>query len=142
MTIVVVAGLSLALESLFLEPAPPDMMLVRAAKGYPMKDLGALMKQAQAMQQQLTEAQARLAETTADGASGGGMVALTLKGSGELVRVTIDEALLKPGEGEIVADLIIAAHAEAKKKLDAAQADAMRTIAGPLAGLPGFPGIA
>jgi DNA-binding YbaB/EbfC family protein len=107
-----------------------------------MKDLGALMKQAQAMQQQLTEAQARLAETTADGASGGGLVALTLKGSGELVRVTIDNSLMKPGEGEIVADLIIAAHAEAKKKLDAAQADAMRTIAGPLAGLPGFPGIA
>jgi nucleoid-associated protein EbfC len=107
-----------------------------------MKDLGALMKQAQAMQQKLTEAQARLAETTADGASGGGMVTLTLKGSGELVRVTIDESLIKSGEGEIVADLIIAAHADAKKKLDAAQAETMRTIAGPLAGLPGFPGIA
>ncbi len=107
-----------------------------------MKDLGALMKQAQAMQQKLTEAQARLAETTADGASGGGMVTLTLKGSGELVRVTIDESLMNPGEGEIVADLVIAAHAEAKKKLDAAQAEAMRTIAGPLAGLPGFPGVA
>lgn len=104
-----------------------------------MKDLGDLMKQAQAMQQKLTEAQARLAETTADGAAGGGLVALTLKGSGELVRVRIDESLMKEGEGEIVADLIIAAHADAKKKLDAAQAEAMRSIAGPLAGLPGFP---
>ena len=107
-----------------------------------MKDLGALMKQAQAMQQKLTEAQARLAETTADGVSGGGLVSVTLKGSGDLIRVAIDESLMQPGDCEIVADLIIAAHAEAKKKLDAAQAEAMRTIAGPLAGLPGFPGIA
>lgn len=106
-----------------------------------MKDLGALMKQAQAMQQKLTEAQARLAETTAHGASGGGLVGVTLKGSGELVRVSIDELLMNAGEGEIVADLLIAAHADAKKKLDAAHAEAMRTIAGPLAGLPGFPGI-
>jgi hypothetical protein len=131
-----------ALESLFLKPTPPDMMSVRATKGWPMKDLGALMKQAQAMQQKLTEAQARLAETTADGASGGGMVTVTLKGSGDLVRLTIDQSLMNPSEGEILADLIIAAHADAKRKLDAAQAEAMRTIAGPLAGLPGFPGIA
>ncbi|HLK26135.1 MAG TPA: YbaB/EbfC family nucleoid-associated protein [Caulobacteraceae bacterium] len=104
-----------------------------------MKDLGALMKQAQAMQQKLTEAQARLAETTADGVSGGGLVTVTLKGSGELVRLAIDATLVQPGEGEIIADLIVAAHADAKKKLDAAQAQAMRDIAGPLAGMPGFP---
>ena len=104
-----------------------------------MKDLGALMKQAQAMQQKLTEAQARLAETTADGAAGGGLVSVTLKGSGELTAVRIDESLIKEGEGEIVSDLLVAAHADAKRKLDAAQAQAMRDIAGPLAGLPGFP---
>jgi nucleoid-associated protein EbfC len=118
------------------------MMAERASKGRPMKDLGDLMKQAQAMQEKLTEAQARLAATTADGAAGGGMVTLTLRGSGELIRVAIDESLLKAGEGEIVSDLVIAAHADAKKKLDAAQAEAMRTIAGPLSGLPGFPSIA
>ena len=106
-----------------------------------MKDLGALMKQAQAMQQKLQEAQAKLAETEVDGAAGGGMVRLTLRGSGELKGVVIDEELLRPGEGEVLADLIVAAHADAKRKLDAAHAEAMRTIAGPLAGLPGFPGI-
>ncbi|HZC15750.1 MAG TPA: YbaB/EbfC family nucleoid-associated protein [Caulobacteraceae bacterium] len=106
-----------------------------------MKDLGALMKQAQAMQQKLTEAQARLAETTADGVAGAGMVKLTLKGSGELTGVTIDDALLTAGEGEILADLLVAAHADAKRKLDAAQAEAMRAIAGPFGGLPGFPGL-
>ncbi|MBQ1541769.1 hypothetical protein C5708_16510 [Caulobacter sp. CCUG 60055] len=104
-----------------------------------MKDLDALMKQAQAMQQKLQDAQARLAETAVEGSSGGGMVKLTLQGSGELKGVVVDEELLKPGEGEVLADLIVAAHADAKKKLDAAQAEAMKQVAGPLAGMPGFP---
>jgi DNA-binding YbaB/EbfC family protein len=105
-----------------------------------MKDLGALMKQAQAMQEKLTEAQAKLAETLADGVAGGGMVKLTLKGSGTLIAVTVDPALLKEGEGEILADLLVAAHADAKRKLDAAQTEAMKAIAGPFGGMPGFPG--
>jgi DNA-binding YbaB/EbfC family protein len=104
-----------------------------------MKDIGALMQQAQAMQQKLQEAQARLAQTEVEGAAGGGMVRLTLRGSGEMKAVVIDEDLLKPGEGEVLSDLIVAAHADAKRKLDAAQAETMQSIAGPLAGLPGFP---
>ncbi|MDO9247411.1 MAG: YbaB/EbfC family nucleoid-associated protein, partial [Phenylobacterium sp.] len=52
-----------------------------------MKDLGGLMKQAQAMQQKLAEAQERLAQLSIEGTSGGGMVKLTLKGSGELASV-------------------------------------------------------
>ncbi|MDR3507860.1 MAG: YbaB/EbfC family nucleoid-associated protein [Caulobacteraceae bacterium] len=104
-----------------------------------MKDLGALMKQAQAMQQKLQEAQAQLAQTLVEGAAGGGMVKVTLQGSGELKGVAIDDELLRPGEGELLADLIVAAHADAKKKLDAAQAETMKAVAGPLAGMPGFP---
>lgn len=106
-----------------------------------MKDLGALMRQAQAMQQKLADAQARLAETTVEGTSGGGMVRLTLRGSGELAGVVMDESLLAPGEGEVLSDLMVAAHADAKRKLDAMQADVMREAAGPLAGmgLPGMP---
>ena len=104
-----------------------------------MKDLGDLMKQAQAMQEKLQEAQSRLAELEIEGQAGGGMLKLTLKGSGELSRVWIDESLLQPGEGEIVADLIVAAHADARRKLEAQQAEAMREVAGPLAGLPGMP---
>jgi DNA-binding YbaB/EbfC family protein len=107
-----------------------------------MKDLGGLMKQAQAMQQKLADAQARLAETTVDGTSGGGMVTVTLMGNGELVRVLMDESLVQPGEGEVIADLIIAAHADAKKKLDAKQAQLMQEAAGPMAGLMGgLPGV-
>src|SRR4051794_27115790 len=99
------------------------------------------MKQAQAMQEKLQAAQARLAETEVDGQAGGGMVRLTLKGDGALARVTIDESLMAPGEAEIVADLLIAAHADAKRKLEAKQAEVMRDAAGPLAGLTGMPGM-
>ena len=104
-----------------------------------MKDLGALMKQAQAMQAKLQEAQGRLAETEIDGSAGGGMVRVTLKGSGELARVVIDDSLMAPGEAEIVADLVVAAHADAKRKLEATQSELMREVAGPLAGMPGMP---
>ena len=107
-----------------------------------MKDLGGLMKQAQAMQQKLADAQARLAETLVEGTSGGGMVTVTLKGTGELAKVVLDETLIEPGEGEVIADLIVAAHADAKKKLDAAQAQMMQDAAGPMAGLMGgLPGM-
>jgi len=104
-----------------------------------MKDLGELMKQAQAMQEKLQAAQARLAETEVEGTSGGGMIAVALKGAGELTRVVIDPSLMAPGEGEILADLIVAAHADARRKLEARQAELMREVAGPLAGLPGMP---
>ncbi|HEY2177342.1 MAG TPA: YbaB/EbfC family nucleoid-associated protein [Caulobacteraceae bacterium] len=104
-----------------------------------MKDLGSLMKQAQAMQQKLQDAQARLAVSEYEGQSGGGLVKLTLRGAGEIARLVIDESLIAPGEGEIIADLVIAAHGEARRKLDEAQAEMMRDAAGPLAGLPGMP---
>ena len=104
-------------------------------------DINALMKQAQAMQQRMAGVQDKIADLSVEGTSGGGMVRLTLKGSGELARVDLDPTLMAPGEGEVVADLMIAAHADAKRKLDAAQAELMREAAGPLAGLniPGMP---
>lgn len=108
-----------------------------------MKDMGAMMRQAQAMQQKLQDAQARIAAMTAEGQAGAGLVKVTLAGSGELKGVEIDSSLLSPDEAEVVGDLIVAAHADAKKKLDEAQAAAMREAMGPLAGMaggmPGFP---
>ena len=104
-------------------------------------DINALMKQAQAMQERMADAQERIGAIEVEGTSGGGMVKLVLKGSGELARVELDPSLMAPGEGEVVADLMIAAHADAKRKLDTAQAEVMREAAGPLAGmnLPGMP---
>jgi len=106
-----------------------------------MKDLGALMQQAQAMQKRMAEAQEKIAAIEVEGTSGGGMVKLVLRGTGELARVDLDESLMAPGEGEVVADLMVAAHADAKRKLDERQAEVMREAAGPLAGMniPGMP---
>ncbi len=105
-----------------------------------MKDLGSLMKQAQAMQQKLQEAQAKLAATLVEGTAGGGMVKVSLTGAGELKRVDIDDILVQPGEAEVIADLIVAAHADAKRKMDETQAQMMKDVAGPLAGM-GLPGM-
>ena len=106
-----------------------------------MKDLNALMQQAQAMQQKLQDAQAKMADTSAEGTSGGGLVMIALKGAGEITSVKIDDSLLVSGEGEILADLIVAAHADAKRKLDEVNSELMRQAAGPLAGMniPGMP---
>ena len=78
---------------------------------------------------------------TAEGTSGGGLVTIGLKGPGEVTSVRIDDSLLVPGEGEILADLIVAAHADAKRKLDEVNGELMRQAAGPLAGMniPGMP---
>lgn len=100
-----------------------------------MKDLQGLMKQAQAMQAKLAEAQEKVAAITVEGTSGGGMVKVTLKGAGELAGVELDDSLLTPGEGEVIADLLIAAHADARRKLEARTAELMQAAAGPLAGM-------
>jgi DNA-binding YbaB/EbfC family protein len=104
------------------------------------KDIGALMKQAQAMQAKLQQAQAQLSETEVEGQAGHGLVRLTLTGAGALKGVILDDSLMQPGEGELVGDLITAAHADAKAKLDALQAELMKAAAGPLAGM-GLPGM-
>lgn len=106
-----------------------------------MKDLNALMQQAQQMQQRLQDAQARMADTTAEGSAGGGLVTIALKGPGDITRVTIDDSLMVPGDNEILADLIQAAHADAKRRLDAVNGELMREAAGPMAGMniPGMP---
>lgn len=104
-----------------------------------MKDLGSLMKQAQAMQQKLQDAQARLAETSVEGAAGAGLVRVVLSGAGEMQSVSIDDSLMEPGEGETLADLLVAAHADAKRRIDEAQSALMRQTMGPMAGaIPGL----
>ena len=106
-----------------------------------MKDLNALMQQAQAMQAKLQEAQDKMAETTAEGSSGGGLVKATLKGPSEMIALTIDPSLLADGDADILADLVMAAHADAKRKLDETNSALMKDAAGPMAGMniPGMP---
>lgn len=105
-----------------------------------MKDLGSIMKQAQLMQARLSEAQDKLSQMTMVGTSGGGMVKVRLSGTNVLEAVDIDPSLMEAGEQEMLADLIVAAHADAKRQLEAQQQSLMREAAGPLAGmnLPGL----
>jgi DNA-binding YbaB/EbfC family protein len=104
-----------------------------------LKDLSEVMRQAQEMQRKLAEAQARMETLTAEGSAGGGLVMVRLKGKGELDAVRFDPSLLKPDEAEIVEDLVKAAHADARRKLDEKIEDEMRKATGGLGGmLPGF----
>ena len=103
-----------------------------------MKDLMGLMKQAQAMQQKMTEAQARLDETEVTGEAGAGLVSVLMTAKGELRKVSIDKSLLDPEEPEIVEDLVLAAHADARRKADAAQQEIMKDAAGGLDLPPGM----
>ena len=81
-----------------------------------MKDIMGLMKQAQAMQSRMQELQGELDQIEVEGQSGGGLVRVTLSAKGAMKAVAIDPSLLKPEEKEIVEDLILAAHADARAK--------------------------
>jgi DNA-binding YbaB/EbfC family protein len=103
-----------------------------------MKNLGQLMKQAQQMQSRMQEIQARLDAAEMTGSSGGGLVAITLSGKGEMRKVKIDPSLLQPGEGEVLEDLIAAAYADAKAKVEAHTAQEMSELTGGLQLPPGL----
>src|SRR4051794_6581552 len=103
-----------------------------------MADFLGLMKQATQLQTKMQEMQAELDQITVEGTAGGGMVSLTMSAKGELKGVRIDASLTKPGEKEIVEDLIVAAHADARRKAEALMADKMKSLTG---GLPLPPGM-
>ena len=83
-----------------------------------MKNLGQMMKQAQQMQEKMTELQERLAKIEVTGLSGGGMVTVTLNGKSEMCSLTFDPSLSLEKEREMLEDLILAAHNDAKSKLE------------------------
>ncbi len=101
-----------------------------------MKNLAGLMKQASQMQSKMAEMQAKLEGMEIEGASGAGMVQVTLSGKGDLKRVKIDPKLLDPAESEMLEDLLIAAHADGKRKLEAETAAEMEKVTGGMS-LPG-----
>jgi DNA-binding YbaB/EbfC family protein len=103
-----------------------------------MKNLGQMMKQVQELQSRMQEMQARLETLTIEGQAGGGLVKITLNGKGVLKTVSVDSSLLKPEEREIVEDLIVAAHADAKARMETALAEEMKAMTGGLPLPPGF----
>lgn len=97
-----------------------------------------MMKQAQAMQAKMAEAQAELESLMVDGESGGGLVKLTLSAKGALQSIAIDPSLLKPEEREILEDLIVSAHAQARARADEAMTEKMKAVTGGLQLPPGL----
>ena len=103
-----------------------------------MADFLGMMKQATQLQAKMQEMQAELDQITVEGMAGGGMVIVTMSAKGDLKGVRIDDSLVKPGEKEIIEDLIVAAHADARRKAEALMADKMKSLTG---GLPLPPGL-
>lgn len=102
------------------------------------KDFANMMKQAQELQSRMADIQAQLADTVVEGQSAAGLVTVSLNGKGEMRGVKIDASLVKPEETEILEDLIVAAHADAKAKAEAELQEKMKELTG---GLPLPPGL-
>jgi DNA-binding YbaB/EbfC family protein len=103
-----------------------------------MADFMGMMKQAAQLQAKMQEMQAQLDELMVDGSSGGGLVSVTLSAKGDLKSVHVDDSLVKPEEKEILEDLIVAAHSDARRKAEALLQEKMKELTG---GLPLPPGL-
>src|SRR5216683_1167819 len=95
-----------------------------------MADFLGLMKQAAELKSKMEAMQAELDQIEVEVTSGGGLVTVRLSGKGEMRSVKIDESLIKPQEKEIVEDLIVAAHADARRKAEALLQEKMKTVGG------------
>src|SRR5436309_14921702 len=84
-----------------------------------MADFLGLMKQATELKSKMEAMQAELERLEIGGVAGGGLVAITVSGKGGVRGVHIDDSLLKPDQKEILEDHIVAAHADARRKLEA-----------------------
>ena len=103
-----------------------------------MKNFAEMMKQAQQLQGRMADMQAELERTMIEGRAGGGLVVVTLSGKGDMAGVKIDPSLLKAQEVEILEDLIVAAHNDAKNKVEEAMKEKIKSLTG---GLPLPPGL-
>jgi nucleoid-associated protein EbfC len=98
-------------------------------------NLADLFRQAKDVQAKAQAMQAELGAIEVEGESGAGLVRLTLNGKSDLKRLSVDPSLLKPEQPQVVADLILAAHADAKAKLERRVAEEMQKLARDM-GLP------
>lgn len=103
-----------------------------------MRDIMGMMGKVKEMQSKMEQLQAEIASLEVEGRSGGGLVTLRLTGKGDLVGVRIDPSLFKEDDVEILEDLIVAAHKDAKDKAEAVAAEKTKALT---AGLPLPPGM-
>jgi DNA-binding YbaB/EbfC family protein len=103
-----------------------------------MTDFMGLMKQAAQLQTKMQEMQAELDRIEVEGTAGGGLVRVTITAKGEMKGAKIDDSLFKPGDKEIVEDLLVAAHADARRKAETVMQDKIKSLTG---GMPLPPGL-
>lgn len=103
----------------------------------PFGNMGNIMKQAQAMQEQLAKIQEQAGAKTVQGTAGGGMVTVTANGAMEVTAVKIDPEVMKSGDVEMLQDLIIAATGEALRNAKDMMAHEMKSVTGGM-GIPGL----
>lgn len=101
-------------------------------------DLMGMMGQVKQLQEKMQKLQAELEATEVTGASGGGLVSVTITAKGAMKKVSIDASLMNPDEKEIVEDLVAAAHADARAKAERITEEKARELTG---GLPLPPGM-
>lgn len=103
-----------------------------------MRDMMSMMKEMAGLKSKMEAMQAELDETLVEGRAGAGMVVVTLTAKGALKALSIDPEILKPEDREMVEDLILAAHADARSKTENVIAEKMKALTG---GLPLPPGM-
>lgn len=97
-----------------------------------MMNIQGLMKQAQMMQKRMEEAQNKLAQQEVEGASGAGMVKVTMNGKFETKKISIDKSLMVAEEVDVLEDLLIAALNDAYGKAEKAKEAGINEITGGL----------
>ena len=103
-----------------------------------MTNLSKMLEQAQDMQEKMARMQAALAELRAEGTAGAGLVKVELNGKGVMIGLTIAPEIFDREEAEVVEDLIVAAHNDAKAKSEKLMQEEMAKLTGGLQLPPGF----
>jgi len=104
-----------------------------------MADFMGLMKQAAEFQSKMQDLQNELDRIEVEGTAGGGMVTVTLTAKGEMKGIRFDDSLMQPSEKEILEDLLVAAHADARRKAEVLLQERMKALTGGLQLPPGMP---
>jgi len=103
-----------------------------------MVDFMGMMKKAEELQKKMQQMQEEAGNAVVEGRSGGGLVTVTLSGKGEMKRLSIDPSLFKEDDVEVLEDLIVTAHNEAKVKAEEMMQSKMAELT---QGLPLPPGM-
>ncbi|HET9962385.1 MAG TPA: YbaB/EbfC family nucleoid-associated protein [Nitrospiraceae bacterium] len=96
----------------------------------PFGNMSGILKQAQAMQEQMARIQEQAAAKTVSGTAGGGIVTVTVNGAMDIVSVKIDPEVIKSGDVEMLQDLVVAAGNDALKKSREMMAEEMKSVTG------------